>query len=218
MKYDLIIFDLDGTLLDTLDDLAAAANHALSAFGFPARTRDEVRRFVGNGVAKLIERAVPEGTPDDVCARVLAEFRSFYSGHLDVHTRPYEGITELLEALRAAGIRIAVNSNKPDAASKALIERHFGKLVDRVQGETAGVPKKPAPDGAQAVMAALDATPARTLYVGDGDADLMTAENAGLDCAWVSWGFRTARELAGLKIPRAFDSAQALGDFILESR
>lgn len=215
MRYDLVIFDLDGTILDTLDDLAAAANHALRQGGFPTRTRDEVRRFVGNGVANLMRRAVPEGTPEDVTMALLREFRAYYASHLSVHTAPYPGVEAMLRALNAAGVRCAVNSNKPDEAVKALCGKFYDGLFAAVLGERAGTPRKPAPDGARMIMRETGAAPERTLYVGDGDADILTAENAGVDGAWVSWGFRTREELSGLTIPRAFDSVEALKDFIL---
>lgn len=215
MKYELVIFDLDGTLLNTLEDLAAAADYALSRAGFPLRSREEVRRFIGNGVARLIRRAVPEGTTDEVCRSVLEDYRAYYAAHVNVHTRPYPQIPELLADLHAAGIGVAVNSNKPDAAVQALCAAHFDGLFDLALGERADIPKKPAPDGALKLMRALNAAPGRTLYVGDGDADLMTAQNAGIDCAWVSWGYRRRDELAGLDIPRAFGNARALADFIL---
>lgn len=215
MRYRLVIFDLDGTLLNTLDDLADACNAALAEAGFAARTLDEVRRFIGNGVAKLIQRAVPEGTDEAAIRRVLDRFKAIYIEHVNVITRPYDGITSLLTALRAAGIRIAVNSNKVDAATQRLCEIHFGDLIDLALGERKGMPKKPAPDGARYIMDSLGIDPANTLYVGDGDADILTARNAGIDMAWVSWGFRRREELDGLDIPRTFDSAGALEDFIL---
>ena len=216
MKYDLVIFDLDGTLLNTLEDLAYACNGALAAFGFPERRMDEVRRFIGNGVARLIQRAVPEDTEPDTVRQVLDRFKALYLEQADVHTRPYPGIVQLLTDLRAAGIRVAVNSNKVDAATQLLCKSHFDGLIDLALGERADIPKKPAPDGAQYVMSALNVQPERTLYVGDGDADLLTARNARIDAAWVSWGFRTPAELQGLAIPRSFDTAEALERFILK--
>ena len=217
MKYELVIFDLDGTLLNTLDDLAASANRALARAGFPARSTEEVRRFIGGGVSRLIHRAVPEGTPERVCEAVLADFKRDYTENVNVHTRPYPGIAELLVRLRAAGVRTAVNSNKVDNATQLLCRAHFEGLLDMALGEVAGIPKKPAPDGARRIMEALNVAPEKALYVGDGDADLLTAQNAGIDCAWVSWGYRRREELEGLDIPRAFDDVGALSDFILDA-
>lgn len=216
MKYSLVIFDLDGTLLDTLEDLAAAANGALACHGFPSRDMDEIRRFVGNGVARLIRRAVPEGTSDEICQSVLADFRRRYARDLNVRTRPYPGVPELLKRLREASVPAAVNSNKPDAAVQALCDAHFGSLITAALGERPEIAKKPAPDGALRLMRTVQAAAERTLYVGDGESDLLTAQNAGTDAAWVSWGFRTREELGGLAVPRAFDDARALGDYILD--
>ena len=217
MKYDLVIFDLDGTLLNTLADLADATNRALTRAGFPTRSTEEGRRFIGGGVSRLIHRAVPEGTPENVCEAVLADFKRDYTENVNVHTRPYPGIAELLVRLRATGVRTAVNSNKVDNATQLLCRAHFEGLLDMALGEVAGVPKKPAPDGARRIMEALNIAPEKALYVGDGDADLLTARNAGIDCAWVSWGYRRREELEGLDIPRAFDDVGALSDFILDA-
>lgn len=214
MKYELVIFDLDGTLLDTLDDLAAAANHALSCRGFPTHGRDDVRRFIGNGVAKLIRRAAPQGTPEETCGKMLLDFKRYYAQNLSVHTRPYEGIPELLDAMNRLGIRAAVNSNKPDDAVQALCKAHLDGLLSMALGERPDMPNKPAPDGVNRIIEVLGASKARTLYVGDGDTDLLTAQNAGIDCAWVSWGYRRREELGSLIVPHAFDIAQALEDFI----
>ena len=215
MKYDLIIFDLDGTLLNTLDDLADACNAALQEAGYPARSRDDVRRFIGNGVARLIRRALPESAGDDISERVLARFKAIYMEHVNDKTRPYPGITELLRTLREKGVKIAVNSNKVDAATQLLLSGHFPGLIDLGLGEQPGIPKKPAPDGARRIMSALNIQPARTLYVGDGDADILTAQNAGIDCAWVSWGYRRRDELEGLELPQTFDTVEELKACIL---
>lgn len=215
MKYDLIIFDLDGTLLNTLDDLADACNAALREAGFPERDVEDVRRFIGGGVARLIRQAVPEGAGEDVVADVLARFKRIYIDNVNVKTRPYPGIPALLRALREKGIKTAVNSNKVDAATQLLCADHFDGLIDLALGEAAGIPKKPAPDGAQHIMATLGAAPERTLYVGDGDADILTAKNAGIDGAWVSWGYRRREELEGLELPVSFDTVEALEAYIL---
>ena len=216
MKYDLVIFDLDGTLLNTLSDLAYAANAALVEFGFPARTTEEVRTFIGNGVARLIRRAVPEGTPEETVAEVLKRFKAIYTENVNVHTVPYPGIPALLDRLRAAGIKCAVNSNKVDNAVQLLCDAHFAGRLDLALGERESIPKKPAPDGAQYIMNTLGVAPDKTLYVGDGDADLLTAQNAHIDCAWVSWGYRKRSELTGIDIPRAFDDIEQLRQFILQ--
>ena len=216
MKYELVIFDLDGTLLNTLDDLTDATNRALRDKGFPERTSEEVRRFIGNGAARLIQRALPASADDDLRRETLAGFKRYYSRDINVKTQPYPGIIALLSALTGAGVRVAVNSNKPDSATQALCRAHFDGMIALALGEREGIPKKPAPDGARRIMEALGVPAAATLYVGDGDTDLETARNAGIDSAWVSWGFRRRDELHGLAVPLAFDTADALAEYILK--
>ena len=215
MKYDLVIFDLDGTLLNTLEDLAGAANHALAGAGLPLRSAEQVRAAIGNGVTRLMRQSVPEGTPEAMQAALVASFKAFYAAHLNDHTVPYPGIPDLLAALRQAGVRVAVNSNKPDDATQHLCRSHFGDLIQLALGERADIPKKPDPSGARRIMEAFGASRARTVYVGDGDADLRTAINAGVDGAWVSWGYRRQEELAGIVLPRRFDTVEALSRFLL---
>ncbi len=215
MKYKLVIFDLDGTLLDTLDDLTEAVNHALGRQGFPLRAREEVRRLIGNGIASTIRRAIPEGCDDDVFQRTLSDFKDYYLSHVNVHTRPYNGIPELLDAMDSVGIQAAVNSNKVESATQALCRAHLSGKLACILGEQPDIPKKPAPDGALQIMQTLDAKPDGTLYVGDGETDIQTAVNAGIDCAWVSWGYRKASELGGLAVPHAFATVQSLQAYIL---
>ena len=215
MKYKLVIFDLDGTVLNTLDDLAAAANAALEMHGFPRHSVEDVRRFVGNGVAKLIRRAVPEGTSDEECARVLVDFKAYYRDHVNVHTCPYDGVPALLRALRSAGIRVGINSNKFDAALQSLCRIHFDGLYDYAVGESEITPRKPDPTAARRIMAEMNIAPEETIYIGDSGVDLETARNAGTDSAWVSWGFRRRDEMREYEIPHAFDSVEALQDFLL---
>ena len=190
MRYDAVVFDLDGTLLNTLEDLAESANYALERCGFPRRTVDEVRRFVGNGVGMLIRRAVPEGTPAEEEAACLACFQTHYLAHMRDHTGPYPGVPELLEALNRVGCGVAVVSNKFDAAVKGLCRDYFGASVPVAIGESASVRRKPAPDTVFAALAELKVPAQRAVYVGDSDVDIDTARNAGMDCISVSWGFR----------------------------
>lgn len=189
--YKTIIFDLDGTLLDTLDDLTDATNAALKKCGLKSRTRDEVCSFVGNGIAKLIERAVGEAGKE-YQEEALAEFKSYYAAHCADKTAPYEGILSLLKTLQAQGIKTAVVSNKVDFAVKSLAKTYFdGLLLSAVgENEAAGIRKKPAPDSLLAVMKELSATADSTAYVGDSEVDIQTAKNAGVDCICVTWGFR----------------------------
>lgn len=190
MKYTTIIFDLDGTLLNTLADLAAATNHALAEHKLPQRTTDEVRRFVGNGIRKLIERAVPADTPAKLHEEVFASFNRYYKQHCADSTRPYEGVPQLLQQLRAAGCRTAIVSNKADYGVQTLAKQYFDGQLDAACGERAGIAKKPAPDMLLAIMRQLKAEPASTIYIGDSDTDLDTARNAGVACIGACWGFR----------------------------
>ena len=215
MPFELVIFDLDGTLLNTLDDLTAATNGALAEFGFPGQTSEAVRTYIGNGVGNLIRRAVPAGAPEAVVSAVLSRFKAIYTENVNVRTRPYPGIVALLETLNRRGILCAVNSNKVDNAVQSLCDAHFPGLLSMALGEREGMPRKPAPDGVEYIMRQLGVPRARTLYVGDGDTDLRTAENARIDCAWVSWGYRARTELEGIPIPHACASVAALGAFIL---
>ena len=189
-QYSNYIFDLDGTLLNTLDDLCASCNYALKTMGFAQRTTDEVRRFVGNGVAKLMERAVPDGTSAGQTAEALAVFRKHYLDHGLDTTRPYDGIPELLTALRQRGNRVAVVSNKFNDATRQLCAHFFPDTVEVAIGETAAIRKKPAPDTVMEAMRQLGVDANGTVYVGDSDVDVMTARNSGLPCISVLWGFR----------------------------
>ncbi len=215
--YSAAIFDLDGTLLDTLDDLAAATNATLAAYGFPVRTREEVRLFVGNGVEKLMERALPDGSSADFGA-LLADFKSRYAACCEDRTRPYPGIPALLAALRDAGIPVAVVSNKFDAAVKALSAAYFGDLIPVAVGERDGVRKKPAPDTVFEALRLLgvpaDGTPS-PVYIGDSDVDIATAAAAGLPCISVTWGFRSRPFLTSHGASTFADSAATLGALLL---
>lgn len=196
MKYKAVLFDLDGTLLDTLGDLHAAVNFALEKAGYPQRTLAEVRSFVGNGVKKLIERALPEGAPEDVVTSCLADFTAQYDSHMNVLTKPYDGVMDVLRALKVQGVKVAVVSNKYDSAAKALVQAHFGELVDICYGTLAGVPAKPAPDTANMALADLKADTSEAAYVGDSGVDCATAANARLPFYGVTWGFWDKDRLA----------------------
>lgn len=195
LAYETVLFDLDGTLLDTLEDLADATNAALAAFGLPPRTVDEVRRFVGNGVRRLMERAVPGGAAHPRFEEILACFKEYYAAHCQEKTRPYPGILPLLERLQGAGAKVAVISNKFDGAVKQLADSYFGPRVDLAVGEKPGVRKKPAPDAVLEALRQLGARAETAVYIGDSDVDVATARNAGLAGIAVSWGFRSRQEL-----------------------
>lgn len=188
-----LIFDLDGTLLDTLRDLASSVNHALAHHSLPTHTIDEVRMMVGNGVEKLIRRAVPEGSPEETIQKVLATFKQHYLEHSEDTTSPYPGIIPMLTQLKAQGYLCAVVSNKFDDATKRLCEKYFPNLIDIAVGENEakGIRKKPSPDMVLKVMDALHVSPASCIYIGDSDVDILTARNSSIPCISVLWGFRS---------------------------
>lgn len=194
--YEVIIFDLDGTLLNTLDDLHASVNAALTKFSFPNRTKEEVRAFVGNGIAKLVERAI--GKPSPLFDATLAEFKRHYGAHCTDETKPYDGVLSLLKELKACGVKTAVVSNKADFAVKKLAKEYFGDLLSEAIGEDEehGIRKKPTPDSLLFVMEKLGASKQKTAYVGDSEVDIQTARNAGVDCISVTWGFKDKAFLA----------------------
>ncbi len=190
MKYELAVFDLDGTALDTLTDLDNSLNFALGEFSMPARTIDETRAFVGNGIHKLIERGVPAGTPPQTVAEVEKVFNAHYAVHCADNTRPYDGICELLQKLRDAGVKTAVVSNKGDYAVQTLCKKYFNGLFDICVGARENVRKKPYPDSVNEVIKTLNADRTKTVYIGDSEVDIATAANAKVPCVSVSWGFR----------------------------
>ena len=190
MRYQIAVFDLDGTLLDTLEDLYLATNSALESHSMPRRSRDEVRMFVGNGVEMLIRRAVPSCTDEETTLAVLADFKTTYAAICEDHTRPYDGILDMLRALREKGIRVAVVSNKFDAATKQLCQKYFGDLVEVAIRERAGVRNQPAPDTVYEALKELGMTATGAVYIGDSDVDIQTARNCGMPCISVTWGLR----------------------------
>ena len=188
--YNTYIFDLDGTLLNTLGDLAASTNYALRQYGMPEHTIDDVRRFVGNGVGKLIERAIPEGLANPQYEDVLATFRKHYMLHSLDTTAPYPGIESLLHSLRSHGCNVAVVSNKFYNATVELCRHFFADTVEVAIGERENIRRKPAPDTVFEAMRQLGVSGEDTVYVGDSDVDVATARNSGIPCISVLWGFR----------------------------
>ncbi len=215
MLYHTAIFDLDGTLLDTLQDLADSTNYALSLHHLPPRTVEEVRQFVGNGVGLLIHRAVPEGTAEELEGQVLRDFRAHYLLNMENRTAPYPGVLDLLDALRAASVRTAVVSNKFDGAVKGLCQNYFGQRVEAAIGESQGVARKPAPDTVFRALTELGQAPEGAVYVGDSDVDILTAKNAGLPCIAVSWGFRSRAFLEANGARVIADTMQELEQLLL---
>ena len=195
MKYQLAIFDLDGTLLDTLEDLTDSTNYIMRQFGYPERTLAEVRSFVGNGIRKLLERRAPNGTSAEEIDRMFEQFKEYYGAHCADKTKPYDGVMELLDELRKQGVKLAVVSNKADYAVKALCNQYFPGCFDEAVGERVGIARKPAPDTVNEVLKNLQIDKAQAVYIGDSEVDVQTAKNAELDCLAVDWGFRDTEVL-----------------------
>ena len=194
-KDELVIFDMDGTILYTLDDICDGVNASLSKHGLPVRTKDEIRRHIGNGIRHEIESSVPEGTKESMIDAVFHDFHAWYEIHCNDRTRPYDGIVELLEDLKQAGIHCAVVSNKADYAVKELNEIYFKGLLEAGVGEKDGIARKPAPDEVDEVLRLLNMERNRAVYIGDSEVDIETAANAGMDCIGVSWGYRDRKWL-----------------------
>lgn len=195
MQYDTIIFDLDGTLLNTLDDLTDSINTMLGGEGYPTRTREDVREFIGNGAKNLVSKALPETVSDGEVTRCLSVYRKIYGENMFQKTAPYEGIDETLRELKHLGVKLGVVSNKPNDATKEMCEFYFGDLLNAVIGDNPERKKKPAPDNIYEILKLLGSDKAETLYVGDSDVDMETAKNAGLDSVGVTWGYRSEETL-----------------------
>lgn len=190
MNIKAVIWDLDGTLLNTLDDLAASVNAALAQNGMPLRSTEEVRAFVGNGIRNLMMRAVPDGEANPAFDKALEDFTRHYGAHSRDRTRPYDGILEMLDALSGEGVKHAIVSNKIDFAVKQLSKTYFGERMCAAIGDDPSRARKPAPDSVLAAMREMGVTAQETVYVGDSDVDVITARNAGVPCVAVLWGFR----------------------------
>ena len=192
MKYTTAVFDLDGTLLDTTRDLALAVNHALAAFGMPTRPEKDIISFTGNGIVRLMELSVPEGTPDDLYEQVFAEFKRYYGDHALDHTEPYDGVPALIADLHAAGLKTAVVSNKADFAVQQIIDARMPGAFDAVLGECSSL-----------------------VYIGDSEVDVATAAACGCPCVNVSWGFRTREELVAAGATTIVDTPDELRRVLL---
>lgn len=192
MKYKLAIFDLDGTILDTLEDLSDSVNYALSQYGYPVRSIDEIRSFVGNGLLMLVRRAIVPETDEAVIQQVLAVQKEYYKEHCADKTKPYEGVLELLDELKAAGCKLAVVSNKADYAVQILCKQYFGDVFDLAVGEKENVRRKPAPDAVDKVLEEFQIKKEQAVYIGDSEVDIETAQNAKIQAILVNWGFRDA--------------------------
>jgi len=209
-KYNTIIWDMDGTLLDTLDDLTDSVNAALTEFHLPVRTRDEIRRFVGNGVRRLVERSVPDGRQQAQFEEIFSFFKNHYAINCRNKTKPYDGLEKVLPEFKAQGFKMAIVSNKIDFAVKELAELYFGNTINVAIGDTEGKRNKPYPDMVFEAMHLLGAQTETTVYIGDTEVDMETAENAGLSCISVSWGFRDRQELKAIGAKLIVDTPKEL--------
>lgn len=213
-QYRTYIFDLDGTLLDTLEDLYLSVNHALRLMQMPERTMDEIRWFVGNGVRRLVERSVSADCSKEQLEETYRLFKEYYLFHGEEHTKPYPQIIEMLTELRQRGIRTGVVSNKFQAATDALCDRFFPNLVDAVVGEQPGLRLKPAADMVERVLSILHADKSEAVYVGDSDVDILTARNSGLPCISVLWGFKDRETLLQFGATCLIDNSLQLIDVL----
>lgn len=213
MKYDAVIFDLDGTILETLEDLKNSLNYALKTNGLPERTTEETRSFVGNGIRNLVERAA-ESSDTALVDRVFDVFKEHYKEHCADKTKPYDGVVDMLTRLKEKGIMLAVLSNKADYAVQELCKKYFGNIFDAVSGEINGVARKPDPEGVYAVLKKMGAEGKNCVYVGDSEVDVKTAKNANMDCIVVDWGFRDVQALRNAGARVIVSTAEQLFDLI----
>lgn len=210
MRYTTVIFDLDGTLLNTLEDIRDSVNYTLRSFGFPEKSLEEVRMSVGNASAWLIERSLPDGRNTPKFDEILDFYTAYYNEHSAIKTAPYEGVCQMLRKLAAKEYKLAVVSNKPDATVKRLVRKFFGDTISVAIGERKGVRRKPEPDTVKKAMEELFSFTYECVYVGDSEVDLETAKNAGIDCISVSWGFRSRDLLVSLGAENIADSPTEL--------
>ena len=211
----LVLWDLDGTLIDTLEDLGTAVNHALNLRGLPLHTMDEYRRMVGHGVRNLVQQALPAGADEAYVDACLKDFKEYYSAHIDVKTRPYPGIVDLIEDLDKRGVRMAIVSNKFQEGTEYLIKEFFPEIdFVAIMGNREGFPLKPSPEIVEHVIKVSGIPKADAILVGDSPTDMKTAANGGIDSIAVSWGYRTTEELAGNRI---VDSVEELRGILTSS-
>lgn len=210
-----IVFDLDGTLLNTLEDLADSTNYALGACGFPVRTLEEVRRFVGNGIRKLIERAVPKTATEPKITECFNIFCEHYKQNMENKTAEYDGISEMLSTLYAAGYKMAIVTNKADFAAQVLCGNLFGKYIKTVVGSVDTRPNKPAPDGVYYALQQMGVSKDEAVFVGDSEVDILTAQNAEIDAIGVLWGFRNLADLEKVGVKTTVKTTKDLEKMLL---
>ncbi|MCI5501193.1 MAG: HAD-IA family hydrolase [Lachnospiraceae bacterium] len=213
-RYKAVIFDLDGTLLNTLEDLTDAVNHVMRQFNYPEHTIEEIRSFVGNGIKLLIERSLPDGKDNPEFDKIFSEFKLYYTSHCQIKTRPYDGIMELIAALKEQGYKLAIVSNKNQSAVTELNNIYFSDYISTAIGEKEGVRKKPAPDTVIKALSELGISSDDAVYVGDSDVDRETAENSNMDCISVTWGFRDRKLLESLNPYAIIDKPAELLNYV----
>ncbi len=216
MNFNVAIFDLDGTILDTLDDLRDSVNYALKKNGLPIRSRAEIRQFVGNGIRLLIERAVPENIDAQTTDKCFLDFKEHYKNNSANSTKPYDGIVAILRKLNDNGIKLAVVSNKADFAVQGLVETYFPGIFDIAVGEREGVRRKPCPDSVLEVLRELSADKNSTVYIGDSEVDVETSKNAGIPCIAVTWGFRDKNVLESACPEYIIDIPSEITEIVLQ--
>ena len=211
-----VMFDLDGTLCDTLRDLAEATNHALRQAGYPEHPLEKYKRMVGNGIPKLVSRFAPAGLGEEALATALAEFSAYYGQHKEDKTAPYEGVPQTVGRLKAAGVTVAVLSNKAHALAGPVVEHYYPGVFAVIQGALPGVPAKPDPTLLHRLMEKLGAKREFTLFVGDSDVDILTGKNGGLGTCGVLWGFRSRHELEQAGAEHIVETPEQLAELILD--
>ncbi len=217
MRYQAVIFDLDGTLLNTLSDMHTSVNATMAHYHLPVHSREEVRQFVGNGAKVLIQRCLPFDVTEARLAEITDFYVSHYAAHVREHTAPYPGLLALLSQLKVVGSPAAVVSNKPDGSTRQMAEHYFPGLLTLAVGDCPGQRKKPHPDSVCKVLQTMGLTARQAVYVGDSEVDVATARNAGLDCIAVTWGFRSRKQLEESGAVLFANNAQELSDLLLTS-
>ena len=215
MKYKAILYDMDGTVLDTVGDLCDSMNHALSLYSLPPITEAQTMQYLGNGARRFTELACPEGTDAALRENVFRAYKSWYDAHCRIRTAPYTGIPEMMQRLRALGAKQAIVSNKPDSAVQPLAAENFPGLLELAIGESLNVRRKPAPDSVWKAAEELGAAKKSCVYIGDTEVDIETAKRAGMDCICVSWGFRSIAELTAAGAPLILTSVKELENYLL---
>ena len=216
MRYTTVIFDMDGTLLNTLDDLADGVNYMMDQYGYPRKTREEVRGALGNGARYLMSHLLPQGEDHPRFEQILQEYGAYYQAHCQIKTKPYDGIPEVLKALKEAGVKMAIVSNKGGGAVKELNRQYFSQYIHTAVGEKPGIRRKPCPDSVLEALRLLDGDLQKALYVGDSEVDYETASNGKMACALVSWGFRDRSFLENFSSDYLVDQPEELRRIVLE--